>query len=156
MSTAIDDQQYKTDLESKDPNFVDVEEVEDDSSYTELTGWKKVRSLALSPALARNCPLNVACRCRQFYRGTLFQMIILGALSFCGPSMSDAISGLVRLLVHFFFLFALPLLTRASVIFPGWRRTRNSLSLQPRHLSRICHLCHRRVCRRSPHQQARY
>lgn len=64
MSTAIDDQQYKTDLESKDPNFVDVEEVEDDSSYTELTGWKKVRSLALSSALARNCPLNVACRCR--------------------------------------------------------------------------------------------
>lgn len=30
-------------------------------------------------------------------------MIILGALSFCGPSMSDAISGLVRLPVHFFF-----------------------------------------------------
>lgn len=102
MSAAIDDQQYKTDLESKDPNFVDVEEVEDDSSYTELAGWKKVRSRAHSPALARYCVLTFSRPCRQFYRGTLFQMIILGALSFCGPSMSDAISGLVRVLVQIY------------------------------------------------------
>ncbi|WVQ79204.1 hypothetical protein IAT38_001300 [Cryptococcus sp. DSM 104549] len=30
----------------------------------------------------------------RFYRGTLFQMILFGILSFCGPSLADAISGL--------------------------------------------------------------
>lgn len=35
-----------------------------------------------------------ASRTTRFYRGTLFQMILFGALSFVGPAMSDAISNL--------------------------------------------------------------
>ncbi|KAL7419935.1 hypothetical protein Q5752_005854 [Cryptotrichosporon argae] len=33
-------------------------------------------------------------RWTRFFRGTLFQMFLFGALSFCGPAMSDAISGM--------------------------------------------------------------